>query len=154
MIRGILIAAIVLAGCAAGAPGAPASKAAEPTPRASPEPVTGTGEVTFGASLDETLKVEGEASSFAVGQAAAFSGNFSEPAGATTLDIIVSSVDAGGAEGVVYTEAVSISSPEFDIFGIEDIVLSTLVGDAPGDYVLRFYREATELAEGTFTITE
>ncbi|MGI8829805.1 MAG: hypothetical protein ACR2I5_08580 [Candidatus Limnocylindria bacterium] len=127
----------------------------DPTPRPTPTPelVGGTGQVTFGIGLDENLHVEAEQRTFAVGELGSFSGSFAEPAGATSLDVIVSSRDAAGAEGVIYTESVSISDPAFDIFGIEEIDLSALVNNAPGAYMLRIYRETTKLAEGEFTVT-
>lgn len=141
--RAIIVAAL-LVGCTPGGP------ADEPTV----QPVIGTGEVTFGVGLDDNLQVEQEQSTFAVGETGSFSGSFSEPAGATSLDVIVSSRDASGAEGVIYTEAVSLANPEFDVFGIEGVVISELVNNAPGTYVLRFYRDSTKLAEGEFTVTE
>lgn len=140
--RAIIIAAL-LVGCTAE------------QPAATPEPVTGgSGEVTFGIGLDDNLQVEDEQSTFAIGETGSFSGSFSEPAGATSLEVIVSSRDAGGAEGVVFTETVSLADPEFTVFGIEGVVISELVADAPGTYVLRFYRESTKLAEGEFTVSE
>lgn len=143
MIRALLVAAL-LAGCGGSAT----------TGDDTPDLTSGTGDVTFGKGLDRRLRVEQEQDTFALGEVGAFSGSFREPAGATSLEIIISSRDAGGAEGVVYTEMVGISDPEFNTFGVEEIVFSGLVGDEPGDYVLRIYRDATELAEGTFTITQ
>lgn len=152
--RLVVILAVVLAGCGGSGATPESLKSQQPPEAVTPEPIGRSGEVTFGTGLDDELQVEQEKDTFTIGELGAFSGNFSEPAGATTLNVIISSQDAAGAEGVVYTEEFSIANPEFDVFGIEEIEISALVNDTPGDYVLRFFRDATRLAEGTFTITE
>jgi hypothetical protein len=115
------------------------------------EPVGGTGEITFGFGLDENLHIEDEDSSFAPGELGAFSASLSEPAGATSVEIIISSRE-GSVESVVYTETISVADPNFDVFGLEDIDIAALVDNRPGRYVMRYYRDATLLAEGQFRI--
>jgi hypothetical protein len=109
--------------------------------------------ITFGSGVDpDDLTILAPAESFPVNiEEISYSASFSEPAGATTLTIIVASVTDGGAESFVYQEDVPVSNPTFGIFAnTSDLAL--IAGNEPGRYVMRFMREATVLAEGFFTL--
>jgi hypothetical protein len=118
-------------------------------------PLAGSGKITFGIGLDETtLEVTQPRSTFKLGSKIAFSAELSEPAGATKLDVIIASVSSSGAEAVVYTETVSVSNPDDDVFGLKGFDISALVNEKPGKYVMRYFRASTKLAEGTLTLAK
>ena len=127
----------------------------EPTPEPTPEPTTEpVGVITFGVGLTDSGRVETEQDTFAPDALAAVSALLSEPAGATTLTAVISSVDAAGVETVVFSETMPIEiDPTIEGFGFEDFPLPGIVGNVPGEYVFRLHREATQLAQGTFTVT-
>jgi hypothetical protein len=122
-----------------------------PTPTSTPRPVVGSGKITFGSDLDDaTVTIIGPKTTFAIGEEIAWRAELSEPAGATSIDLVIAKVGAGGTETVVYTVANPISSPKFDLLG-NKVDLSPLL-DGPGRYVMRYFRDATQLAEGQFTL--
>jgi hypothetical protein len=128
----------------------------EPTPtplRPTLAPVGGSGHITFGTNYDATtLAVTDPRTTFArTYSPIAWSAEFSEAAGATTIKIIVASQTASGGERVLISEDVTLSNPGSDLIANE-ADLATLVGNAKGTYVMRYLRDATILAEGTFTL--
>lgn len=121
------------------------------TPRPTPLPVVGNGEITFGGDLnEETLAIIDPKTNFMIGEEIAWRAELIGPAGATSLDLVLAKVNPGGAETVVYTDAVPVSNPEFDLLG-NKVDLSPLL-DGAGTYVMRYFRESTQLAEGQFTL--
>lgn len=111
------------------------------------------GTVEFGLDYDpDTLEIVTPTTRFQTTYPAiAYSAQLSEPAGAASLRLVIASVSAGGAEGILVDEDVPISNPAFDLFA-NKVDLATLVGNAPGTYVLRFLRDTTILAEGEFEL--
>jgi len=156
----IVLAALVLAGCSdtANAP-VPARTAAPTTaptavPAAAPE-FSRTGIITFGKSFNtNTLKIIGPAVSFkASSKLIAWSAELSEPAGATTITVILASRTAGGAESLLYKLDVDISDPSFGILA-NKADLALVVDRKPGTYIMRYLRGGTVLAEGTFRLVK
>ena len=134
----------------------PATVTPEPTPTRAPEPTPFAqqpGVIYFGRDYDpDTLYIVDPATSFRRGQKIAWSAVLSEGAGATTLTVTLSKViGEGGAERVQYTEEVTISSPDNDVLA-NKVNLSLLVR-GKGLFTMRYFREATLLAEGTFELT-
>ena len=154
MRRLLIVAALVVAGCGGGqAAVAPTVEIVVPDP--TPEPVIGSGIVTFGTAYDpDTLLITKPLTTFKLKtKTIAWSASFSEPAGATSIEMILASVSKTGAETVLIQTPTSVSSPEFDLLANKaDLV--TLVGGKAGTYVLRYLRGSTILAEGTFTLTK
>lgn len=115
----------------------------------------GGGSVTFGSALDRsTLEISGPArTTFSPTDDFAFSAVLSEPAGATELTMVVAKVE--GSETVMFRQPVQVADPSFvmlgNSFGMEEMAPFL---DGPGTYALRFFRDATKLAEGTFELTE
>ena len=52
---------------------------------------------------------------------------------------------------MVYSEAISIANRSFHVIYLEDLDIAVLLGGEPGEYVMRFYRDSTLLAEGDFS---
>jgi hypothetical protein len=137
---------------AAGASGSPTSTSRR-TPTAAPTPEHGTGVITFGTALDpDTLLITKPATTFRESAKIAWSASLLEPAGATSIEWVISKVSGSGAETVIYHDNIAVSDPKFDLFA-NTVALGPIL-DGPGDYVMRYYRGATKLAEGTFTLTK
>lgn len=156
----VAVLGLVLAGCSALAPPAPAPTASPfvaPTSAATPSPPHGTGIITFGSAgtIDkETLKINPSRDSFKVGtRKIAWSASFSEPAGATRLTELIAKVGSGGTEALRYSYKFDLSNPTFDILSATED-LGAYVNRKPGTYVLRILRGATTLAEGQFKLTK
>jgi hypothetical protein len=124
-----------------------------PTPTAEATIAPTSGVVSFGAGVDpDQLTILVPAETFPVNiEEISYSAFLSEPAGATSLTIIIASVTDGGAESFIYQEDLPVSNPTFVIFA-NTADLALIVDNAPGRYVVRFMREATVLAEGFFTL--
>jgi hypothetical protein len=142
---------LVSAGCSAAAPPTPT-----PTPYVAPTPTpfVGSGLISFGTGLDEaTLTVTGGRSSFpATTKAIAYSGEFSQIPGATTLEFLIAKRSSSGTETQVYKNTIDLTSPESVFIG-DRFDLGALVGRHKGTYVLRFVLGGTILAEGQFILT-
>ena len=67
------------------------------------------------------------------------------------MTLVLARVTKGGSESIVVTTEVSISNPDFDLIANE-ADLATIADNKRGKYVLRYLREATILAEGTFEL--
>jgi hypothetical protein len=117
-------------------------------------PTPGLGTITFGTGVNpDTLMVITPSSTFAVTNTAiSWSAQLSEEAGATAVTMIFATVSTSGVETAVHQEEMAVSNPTFAIFA-NTSDLSTVVGGAPGTYVMRILRDATILAEGKFTLT-
>jgi hypothetical protein len=164
----LLVSALVIAGYVAfgntgsqvgagatASPTASASPTAVPTrvPTPVPTPYHGTGVISFGTAYDpDTLLITKPASTFKQTAAVAWSANFSEPAGATSVEWVISKISGATVETVVYHDEIPISDPKFDLLA-NKVVLGTLL-TGPGKYTMRYYREAVKLAEGSFTLTK
>lgn len=121
------------------------STSGTPAPRAP-------GSITFGTTLDSgTLVVTGQSHTFRAGETIACAAALSQPAHATSLRFIIAKVAAGGAETALVSQDTPISNPDFQVIG-NSIDLSPLL-QGSGSYVMRYYRDTTLLAEGTFTLT-
>jgi len=155
--RRLLVLALLVVGCG----GTPAAATSTPlvtsAPAATPEVVepdlAGLGVITFGTSFDrETLLIDKPASRFGRGRdEIAWSAQFVEAAGATTITLILARVSKGGAEEVVVTTDVDIANPDFSLLA-NSADLAGIADNKAGTYVLRYLREATVLAEGEFTL--
>lgn len=116
-------------------------------------PVVGSGLIRFGTGYDtNTLAITGARSTFArTYRPIAWSAEFSEPAGATTLTWILAKVTGGSVETTITTQDVTISNPQDDLVANKGD-LAFIVGNGKGTYVMRYLRGATVLAEGRFTL--
>lgn len=158
----LTVTALVIAGCGGGAPAATSTPAArvtaEPTevPEPTADPATeGLGIITFGKTYDpETLEIPRPTSKFKrTLKEIAWSARFSETAGTTTLTIVLARVGKSGAEELLVSQDVQISSPDFDTLA-NSADLAALADNKAGTYVLRYLRESTILAEGTFRLVK
>lgn len=109
----------------------------------------GAGEITFGSALNDNLEITGGAkSSFRSGDNFAWRAVLSEPAGATSLRVLIARV-TGDTERAVDERTITVTDAEFNVFGNELPVANLGLTEA-GTYVMRISRGATTLAEGTF----
>lgn len=113
---------------------------------------TNAGRIVFGADYNPaTLDIIGEVTQFPLStKVIAWSARFREPAGATTLTLVLASV-TGSSELIVDSTDVAISNPAFDVVAHRADLVSVVDGKA-GTYVLRYLRGATILAEGRFML--
>jgi len=121
------------------------------TPAPTPEP--GPGVVTFGTKIDDTtLAIVDPKTAFTRGvPAIAWSASLNEPAAAAKVTVVFAKRFSGGSETVLDATDVSLSNPASDtIANTED--LAAIAGNKAGTYVLRILRDATVLAEGSFTL--
>jgi hypothetical protein len=118
-------------------------------------PSPGSGVITFGTAYNaDSLLIAKPLTTFKrTVKTIAWSAEFSESAGATTVKFVFASVSKGGAESIIDQEDVAISSPTFDLLA-NKANLAAVAGNKAGTYVLRYIREGTVLAEGTFTLTK
>lgn len=151
----LLVIAALLAGCSGAAPAAPITTPLPvPTITVTAMPAGDPGTVTFGTGYDpDTFAVIGEKTSFkASAKKIAWVAEFTEPAGATSVTLVIARHRASGTEQIILKQELDIANPASDLVAnVNDLAL--LVGRKPGTYVMRFLREATVLAEGAFTLT-
>lgn len=158
MKRFLIAAAIIVAACA-GTAAPPAATSvpvtAAPTRTPDPTPEIQTGVITFGTALDEdTLKVTKVTSRFKrTYPKISWSASLSEPVGATSIELVLASRSASGAERVIERVDVDVSNPDADLFA-NSADLATIVGNKAGTYVMRYVRDGKVLAEGTFTLVK
>lgn len=153
----ILVAALLVAGCSsspAAVTQAPVVEQPTLAPTVAPQ-VEGLGVITFGSTYDEdSLLIAKPKSEFKKSvKNIAWSAQFSEPAGATTLKVVLAKVSKGGAESIIDSADVEISSPDFSLIA-NKADLAGIVDNKAGTYVLRYLRDATVLAEGQFKLTK
>lgn len=154
----LLAIALLVAACGTAAPpaGVP-TIASNPTLTPTDAPVVGggTGVISFGTGFDaDSLAITGAKSSFkASTKKIAWSASLLEPAGATTLTIVIASRSKSGVERILVKQDVDISDPAFDTLA-NAVDLGLLVDRKPGTYVMRYLRDADVLAEGTFTLVK
>jgi hypothetical protein len=124
-----------------------------PTPGPTATPFSGTGVISFGRNYNHnTLAIIGPATTFKTSSTAiAFSASLSQPSGATTLKLILATHSASGTERVVHTWNENYASTDFTLLA-NRFDLAYWTGRKPDKYVLRYFRGATMLAEGYFTL--
>ena len=108
--------------------------------------------ISFGTKLDTTaLTLLDSRSSFSAGDTFAYAVTLNEPAGATMLTETISR-QQGSAQVVVYTETADVADPTYDQFAnsVSFDLLIPYLGQT-GTFVMRFLRDTTVLAQGTFT---
>lgn len=107
--------------------------------------------IHFGTGLNEsTLRVTGERSTFALDDSMAYSFTISGGAGTRQLDLSIAKKGPGGSETPITNVPVTISNPEFNVFGNTlDLGASGLDS---GTYVMRVFKGDDLLAEGEFTL--
>ena len=117
----ILVAALLAAGCSSNTPAAVTQQPVVEQ-QTTPEPtldlgVEGLGVITFGTDYDEeTLLIAKPKTEFKKSvKNIAWSAQFSEPAGATTLKVVLAKVSKGGDESIIDSADVEISSPDFSL---------------------------------------
>jgi hypothetical protein len=154
----VSVLAVVLAACSGGPPAAPA---ATPTPFVAPTlaptdpPLLGTGVVTFGVAYDpDTLQITKPKSMFKTTvKEISFSAFLIEPAGATSLTVVIAAKRKSGVETIAYREEIPVSNPSADtLANAADLALA--VDRKAGTYVMRFLRDAVVLAQGEFTLVK
>ncbi|MES2210948.1 MAG: hypothetical protein V4515_12320 [Chloroflexota bacterium] len=155
----LLVLAMLVGACSSGGRAA-TDRPADPTERPTPEPPAYTlppnfGVVAFGLDYDpDTLEIIKPTERFkATYPAIAYSASLTEGAGAAKLRLVVASVSASGSERVLIDEDVAVSNPAADTFA-NKVDLASILDNKPGTYVMRFLRDATVLAEGTFTLVK
>ena len=155
------ILALAIGACSSSGSGptvAPDSPTRAPTPAPTVDlPIADSlaGTIEFGASLDEeNLVIEKRNSKFKVkSRQIAWVAHLSEPAGATSLTFVLASRNKAGVERTLVKTDVDIADPAFDTLG-NAVDLALLADRKAGTYVMRYLRDATMLAEGTFTLVK
>jgi len=139
--------AMVVAGCS------PQGRQSDPTSSSIAPAVAGN--IRFGISIDErTQSIKRAQTSFpASGGIIVWSANLREPAGATSLTFVLSSVAPDGSETAVVRQAVRISRPTMKTLTKKGD-LASLAGNRPGTYSIRYLRGDLLLASGTFYLSE
>jgi len=151
----ILWTTALVAACSGSAVTSPTQQpTATPVVTEGPQLFGGSGVITFGRSYDpDTLEITGPTSVFkASTKKIAWSAALSEAANAGELTIVIARVRSSGTETLIDKENFDVSNPDSDVFaGAED--LAAIVGRKAGDYVMRYLRGSTVLAEGRFSLT-
>jgi hypothetical protein len=80
-----------------------------------------------------------------------FSARLTEPAGVSSVNMVIARVLAGGKETQVWSQAFAVPDQDSGLLA-GNLVLAT--GQMPGTYVVRFLRSGTVLAEGTFQLVK
>jgi hypothetical protein len=113
------------------------------------------GKITFGTKFDrETLLIDEPRRRFKRNYPEiAWSAQFIEAAGSTTITLIMARVSKGGAEEVVVTTDVDIANPTFSLLA-NSADLASIADNKAGKYVLRYLRDSTVLAEGEFELVK
>ena len=129
------------------------SVSAGPSLVASP---TAIGTLTFGTGLTDTKQITGPTTSFAAGIAWAYSISLPEPFNVNTVQEEVVKVGADGSETIVQPrikgDVPVNAAAKIAGFRVKDA--ATLVkGWGAGNFIMRVYRGAELLAEGTFTLS-
>ena len=117
--------------------------------------VAGTGKITFGTDFDkDTLLISKPKKTFPKGvKKIAWSAQFVEPAGVTTLHLVFAKVGKGGSESIVDSSNVGISNPALDLVASK-ADLAGIAGHKVGVYRLRYLGGDRVLAEGTFRLVK
>lgn len=155
----VLVFVLAVAGCGGGATTTERPETATEAPTQEPAPVIdeyeGLGVITFGTIYDEdTLEIPKPRTKFTAGiNEIAWSAQFSEAAGATSVTLIFAKVSKSGAETIVDSAETGVSNPEFTLLA-NSADLAGIADNKAGTYVLRYLRESTLLAEGTFTLVK
>lgn len=158
-IASLAIVMVAVAACGGNSVKPTVETTPEPTETLTEAPVAtippGVGEIAFGLDYDpDTLEIIKPTVRFkATFGAIAYSASLMEAANAATLRIVIASISTSGSERIIVDEDVSVSNPAADLFA-NKVDLAGIVGNKPGDYVMRFLRDATVLAEGTFTLVK
>jgi hypothetical protein len=153
-----VLMAVLVAGCSGGTVAQRTDSLTAPVVTAAPVPDTpppGSGVITFGTAYNaDSLLIAKPLTTFKrTVTTIAWSAEFSEPAGATTVKFVFASVSKGGGESIVYQDNAAISNPTFDLLA-NKANLAAIAGNKAGTYVLRYIRGGTVLAEGTFTLVK
>jgi hypothetical protein len=150
MRRLMLALVVVLAACGGAAP--------TPTPAPSADPTwpLGDGGITFGMAFsEETFKITAPSATFPRAYAGIvwFIASFSEAPGATSLTATLTRQSAAPltTEALVWSHPTPIPDPG-NLKLVDGRSLAELGALQPGTYVMRFMRDATVLAEGTFEV--
>ena len=153
MRRLMLALIVVLAACGGAAPtSAPPTSA--PTPTANPAWPAGDGTVTFGTAFSEdTFTITKPTSRFSRKYSGKvwFIASFSEAPAASSLTFTLTRL-SGATEALLWSIPAQISDPRVPMWG-NGQTLAELSVTEPGTYVMRFARDATVLAERTFTVS-
>ena len=154
-----VLLAVLLGACGSAVTSAqPTSPPAATTPGATtpvaPDPTGGSlGTIEFGTAMDEsTLTITKPASTFkTTSEKIAWVANLSRPAGTTVLTLTLVLVPMPGVERVIVKTDVDGPGPELETVG-NSADLAMLLGRKAGTYVMRYLRNSTVLAEGSFTL--
>jgi hypothetical protein len=155
-IAAMLVAAGVLCSCSSSdAPAVtPAPRALSPSDFATPAPPK-IGLITFGKGFDKANeRAQDVRTQFkATDPGVAWSAAFTESVGTPRLDLVISSRSSTGVETVLVRKRVTVRDPSAQVVAVLDD-LAKMVDRKPGKYVMRYYRDANILAEGTFAIVK
>ena len=142
----------------------------EPTPEPTPDSSGGTpdpsvtvaptlpGTVTFGLGLNiDTQRVTNPTDTFTAGTTFAHSIELTAPFGVTLIGEEVARINEDGSETIVITAAenqLTVVDPDVTVDGFTTPTNGLLDGLGAGTFVMRVYRGAELLAQGTFILAE
>lgn len=155
-----IVAALVLAALLAGCASEP-RLSPTPTPRAlspddfptlAPPPI---GLITFGQSYDEANQRAREVRTVftANDPDIAWSVALAQAIGTQSLTLVIASRAPIGMEAVIVRAAVPVANPIAEVFAVR-ADLTKMLGNKPGMYVMRYFRDGYVLAEGTFRLVQ
>jgi hypothetical protein len=150
-----IVLVVAACGAAAGGPSSAPPDRADPTGTPTAAPVTGSGAISFGHEYDPgSLSIIGGAGTFKTTEREiAWRAEFTEAAQATSVQFVLASVAAGGAETVLERLDVAMASPDLHLLA-NKADLATLVKHRAGTYRVRYVRDGTVLAVGTFKLVK
>jgi hypothetical protein len=136
-------------------PSAPPSVAVTPTvpPSTAPSTPQTAGVISFGSACDPvTLRITKPTSRFRTTYPKiCFSAKLTEPAGASSVNMVIARVLAGGKEMQVWSQDFAVPNQDSGLLA-GNLVLAA--GQMAGTYAVRFLRGGTVLARGTFQLVK
>jgi hypothetical protein len=153
--------ALLVAACASAAVAPTSAPLASSAPTGGPASgpatasVRGSGVISFGHDYDPgSLRIIDGAATFRTTEPEiAWRADFAETAQAASVEFVLLSVAAGGAETVLERVDVAMASPDLQLLA-NRADLATLVKHRAGTYRLRYVRDGTVLAQGTFKLVK
>ena len=113
-------------------------------------PPTTPGAIRFGTSLGEDGEIANPASQFGEGETGVWIADFTQPANATTVRMLIVQVLADGREFEHWREDIPVQPTTRRFVGRADLSIYLHGGD--GRHVMRYLRGDTLLAEGAFDL--
>ena len=127
------------------------SPAADDIPSARPSTEVRAGTIVFGTGLDPAGNVANVASSFEIGQEAAWVARFGRPVGVRTLVFRVSELRGSAREIEHWRQEIEVADPR-STYLVSVSELSVFAHAGAGQYVMRYSSADEVLAEGEFEL--